>query len=146
MKKTIFIAMLAIAFASVSCGNKKNEPVVNEKKPIVTETFSGIIPAADGPGIEYSATFTHNRGKHSGMYHMHSNYIEADSGSDKAFDSYGNYVTSRHGGERIMVLSPADEPGTAIYFVVDNDNAITMLDREMKRIQSDLNYTLKRMK
>ena len=65
MKKIMMLVAIAAAFASCQSNNKKGTEIVVENDSMVAiiqtppfvqvdeEIFTGTIPAADGPGIDY---------------------------------------------------------------------------------------------
>ena len=151
MKKSILIAVLMIALTAASCGRKNTENdllAVNKKNKteVVQEKYSGTLPAADGPGIVYEVTLLHYDGKDSGIYHMRNTYIEGENGRDVAFDEYGDFIVTRRSADRILRLTPFNENQDVTSFIKDGDASITLLDAQMNRIQSNLNYTLKSVK
>ena len=68
MKKIMMLAALAVAFASCQSNSKKGAEIVVENDSVVAivpappvievdeEIFTGTLPAADGPGIDYVLT------------------------------------------------------------------------------------------
>ena len=153
MKKGLMIiSVLVIALAAVSCGkNKSDENDIltinaNTKNEVLTEKYSGTIPAADGPGIVYEVTLIHYDGKDSGVYHMRSTYIDGQDNTDIPFDYYGRFIVTRRNSDRLIRLTPFNKQEEAVNFIKDGDSSITLLDKDMNRIQSNLNYTLRRVK
>ena len=66
MKKLMMLVAVAAAFVSCQSNNKKNAEIVVENDSVMAimsapieideEIFTGTIPAADGPGIDYVLT------------------------------------------------------------------------------------------
>ena len=68
MKKLMMLAVIVAAFASCQSNNKKGAEIVVENDSVVAivpappmievdeEIFTGTIPSADGPGIDYVLT------------------------------------------------------------------------------------------
>ena len=68
MKKLMMFVAIAAAFASCQSNNKKGAEIVVENDSVVAivpappvievdeEIFTGTIPAADGPGMDYILT------------------------------------------------------------------------------------------
>lgn len=151
-KATLIISLLVITLSAVSCGNNKSDENdiltinANTKNEVLTEKYSGTIPAADGPGIVYEVTLIRYDDKDSGVYHMRQTYIDAADNRDMAFDYYGRFVVTRKNSDRIVRLTPFNKQEEAVNFIKDNDSSITLLDQQMNRIDSNLNYTLRRVK
>lgn len=137
MKNKILI--LAAALAIVSCGgNARKKPAVdNEQKTAVAVpdmhnaetsldyrgTYSGILPAADGPGIEVTLKL-----KPDGTYEQHLKYIDRNA----EFDEKGGYAVT----ENLLTLTPADGSGPEYYKV--EENRLRRLDAEKQPVTGAL--------
>lgn len=154
MKKFIAIALAAITLTAVSCGKDKDGRDImtgnKGEKAVVTDKFSGVLPAADGPGIRYEIVLMHYEGRDGGIFHMRETYLEGENGRDISFDTYGRFMdvrgTKMSQSERILRLTPFEPNKPAVNFARNTGGSITMLDQQMGRIESRLNYTLEKVK
>ncbi len=149
MKKAVFISSLMMALVMVSCGNKSGDDLMSSKdenKTVLTERFEGTVPAADGPGIFYQVVLMRYQDKDSGIFHTRQTYIDGTDRGDVSFDTYGRFIISRKNGERVLRLTPFEDYDEVVNFSMDSGSSITMLDMQMNRIQSNHNYTLKKIK
>lgn len=113
---------------------------------VICDTYKGILPAASCTGIEYIITIYHQKASGDGVFHAKLNYLDAENGNDKCFNIYGRQYTLRGDSNNknstvIQLVSFNDDE--IMNFIKHNDK-ITMLDRELKEIKSDLNYSLKK--
>lgn len=92
--------------------------------PWEEEYFEGVLPAASCPGIRYQLTVRHRSYSGDGAYHLAMTYLEAEKGKDVTFESIGK-------PEANLLYDPMNQ-------------TLTMLTKDFKRIESKLNYTLKR--
>lgn len=149
MKRIIIITLVILtALTAVSCGRNRNKNdllVSNESmKGVETDKYSGVVPAADGPGIRYEVVLIGYAQNENGLFHMRRTYIEAENGKDMPFDIYGRYVVVRSNGERVLRLTSFDEEEPVVSFLISSTTEITLLDQQMNRINTGLNYTLKK--
>lgn len=104
----------------------------------------GTFPAADGPGIVYDLTLFYQQDSDDGVYEMDATYLEAENGQDKTFSSTGKRQV-KHGTPNdseavVYELIPSDGSMT-FYFQAEGDS-LTLLNQELQKAASDLNYTL----
>lgn len=136
----------AVAGATVHIADSLG--VVNDAGDIVTETFVGLLPAADGPGINYEVSLTHYEKLNNGVFEMVTTYIDAEGrGEDRTFRTYGRYATMIGTGDNdteLYVRMVPFDGGENYNFVIDpGNNALTMLGNDLKRAKdSNQNYTL----
>lgn len=154
MKKLFLLALVpALAF---SCGQRAKKATAEENLmlkdsiqmveglgAIVQNIYNGLIPAADGPGIDMTLTLIQQESAPTGVYHLKRTYIEGEDGKDKTFESTGSWKTLPTESHPIYVLTDYKN-GEVSAFVFKGDT-IEMLDQNMEPIVSDLNYTLKRI-
>lgn len=114
--------------------------------PVVAQTYKGTLPAASGPGIEYTVTIHHQEHSGDGVFQAALNYLEAENGKDRCDIIYGRQYTLRgHSGNKnatVLELISFDQ-STKMYFEQKKDQLV-MLDQQMNPIDSKLNYTLNR--
>lgn len=115
--------------------------------PIVKERYVGQLPAADGPGIDYDLTCARREKNNNGAYTLVTVYLEGENGRDVQFTEQGHYKTMPGQGDlngwNYIVLMPLDD-STQTYFLIEKNGDLTLLDKDMKRPSSELNYTLKK--
>ena len=62
---------------------------------VINERYTGMLPAADGPGIDYDLTIVRQEGVTRGVYALVTTYIEGENGRDAIFTETGRFVTLR---------------------------------------------------
>ncbi len=166
MKMKCLITIIALPLFLLACGNRQKGKVENavsvipeiniidslsiikDAGEVMTDEFTGLLPAADCPGIDYTLLLTHQKSCGSGVYRQTMTYIEAEDGEDLSFTEYGRYFLLRGEGVNenasIIELIPFDTTSRVAYFLLHgpDSDSLTMLDAEKKRIESTLNYTL----
>lgn len=114
---------------------------------VINERFVGLLPAADGPGINYDLILVHQEGVTRGVYVLVMTYLEAENGRDTSFTQQGRYETmigkDKDAGNKYILLQPFDGDSQT-YFLIEQDGNLTMVNDNMQRADSNLNYTLKR--
>lgn len=116
--------------------------------PWEEEYFEGVLPAASCPGIRYQLTVRHRSYSGDGAYHLAMTYLEAEKGKDVTFESIGKRLTQRGTSEDsdATVWQLIDDNGKheANFVYEPMNQTLTLLTKDFKRIESKLNYTLKR--
>ncbi|MDR3312440.1 MAG: copper resistance protein NlpE [Spirochaetaceae bacterium] len=130
MKKnflSIFFALLVLNF--FSCGTTKFSP---KNKFDWTGTYTGVIPAADAPGINVEVTLNND-----GIYKISYQYIER---GDDLFINTGTFTWNNDGSTIIL-----DSKELPPYYKVGK-NTLTQLDMSGKKIVGTFagNYVLKK--
>lgn len=159
MKKSMYLAAAAIAMIGLaSCNSKDCKGGKCEK--IEDQTYTGILPAADCPGIQYTLKLDYEDDKNNmeGDYDLVETYLEADSVASsgvkngKSFTSEGDFTVVEQNGKKYLKLvkdakdSSADATAS-LNFEVTNDSTLTMVNAQLEPAVSDsLNYTLKLVK
>ena len=110
--------------------------------PLVLGPFVGTTPCADCPGIATELTLTRrDPDTAEGSYRLRTTYLERG----PPFEAAGDWTTLRGTPQdpdaTVYELNP-DEPGHEQYWLKVGDDRVTMLDRDLNPIQSDLNFTL----
>lgn len=94
--------------------------------------FTGTLPCASCPGIDTTLTLNAD-----GRYSL----VEVYQGEkDGRFESAGRWTVA----DRKLELKPDGKDDEARAFSLDGKDALTMLDIEGKKIESTLNYSLRR--
>ena len=116
--------------------------------PWEEEYFEGVLPAASCPGIRYQLTVRHRSYSGDGAYHLAMTYLEAEKGKDVTFESIGKRLTQRGTTEdedaTVWQLVGDDGKPEANFLYDPMNQTLTMLTKDFKRIESKLNYTIKR--
>lgn len=158
MKKlySLYAAAAVAALASCSGGaGQKADTTTTDVNP-VTETdatkavYTGVLPAADTEGIEYTLTLDYTRDSDfkTGGFKMRQVYLSAT--DPTTYDSKGKFEvktgTPQSATQRYVMLVPEVEngaPADTTYFLVTSDSTVTMVGRDLTPAASGLNYDLK---
>ncbi len=172
--KNYVMLLAAFAFLSACTGKKEqkiDEPIILEEEVVITKSpdptpinmrdslemesdkgnvvekqYSGLLPGADVPGIEYDLTLYFQQDSENGVFALRSTYLDAEDGNDATFMDYGK--------RKVIRGIPADK-NAIVYRLIPNDGSeeinfqlmeggdLTLLDKNMHKIDSDHNYTLK---
>ena len=144
MKKFMMLVAIAAAFASCQSNNKKNAEIVVENDSVVDiipapapieideEIFTGTIPAADGPGIDYVLTLGAATDGVDTVYTLDVTYLDANgSGNHQTFKSKGKQQTLHkkvnNQPKKGVKLTP-DSGEKPMYFLVVNDTTLRMVN------------------
>lgn len=110
-----------------------------------TRVFEGTLPAASNPGIVYNITLYNYKNSADGIFKAKLTYLEAQKGKNISFEFSGRQYTLRGNDEDknavIWQFVPFNKKEETMNFLYQNQNLI-MLDKNLKKIQSTLNYTL----
>lgn len=155
MRTWAIVLSLALAAA---CGDRtakkptENRPATasadSSLRPVRTlGVYEGLLPAADGPGIRYRLALSGREGSREGTYALKAVYLEAENGEDRTFDSEGRW-TLQNGmpddrSATVLRLDPGDS--TERFDFLYMTDSIEMLGSGLVRIDSPLNYTLRRV-
>ncbi len=117
-------------------------------------TYTGVLPAADAEGIEYTLVLNYDDDGDGGDYKLTERYIGK---ADAVFVSEGDFSlhssTPQDAAQRYLKLVPdhadraADQATSSAevrYFLVDSDSTLTLVGADLQRPDSLLNYTLTR--
>lgn len=114
-----------------------------------TRIFEGTLPAASNPGIVYNITLYNYQNSGDGVFRAKLTYLEAENGKDVTFEFSGRQYTLKGNAENpnatVFQFIPFDHKEETMNFLYQ-DNKLTMLDKNLKKIQSKLNYTLVEIK
>ena len=140
MKKLVMFAAVIVALVSCQSNNKKNVEIellddsLVAELPIVEvdEVFTGTIPAADGPGIDYVLTLGITTDGIDTLYTLDMTYLDAAGpGKNKTFTSKGTkkdiHKVVNNKPKKAIKLTP-DNGDSPMYFVVVNDTTIRLVN------------------
>ena len=159
MKKVMMIA--AFAAALVSCqskGTQNNDAVAVDEGVMAVAgndssavaVYEGILPAADGPGIDYVLTLNAATDGVDTAYTLDMTYLDAEGqGQNKTFTSKGKQQTVHKVVNKKPVtavkLTPKDGEAP-MYFVIVNDTTLRLVNDSLQEAVSDLNYDIIKVK
>ena len=110
-----------------------------------TRVYRGTLPAASCPGIVYDITLYNYEHSGDGVFRASLTYLEAENGKDSRIEFCGRQYTLRGNAvdknATVLQFVPFDKEEDTMNFLYEG-NKLTMLDRELKPIESKLNYTL----
>lgn len=144
MKKIMMLVAIIAAFASCQSNNKKNAEIVMENDSVIAiipappgievdeEIFTGTIPAADGPGIDYVLTLGAATDGVDTMYTLDITYLDANGpGNHQTFKTKGKQSTVHkkvnNQPKKAVKLTP-DSGDKPMYFLVVNDTTLRMVN------------------
>ena len=144
MKKLMMWVVVLAAFASCQSNTKKNAEMVIENDSVVAiipappgmeideEIFTGTIPSADGPGIDFVLTLGAATDGIDTVYTLDMTYLDANGpGKHQTFKTKGkqNTVqkTVKNEKKKGVKLTP-DNGDKPMYFLVVNDTTLRMVN------------------
>ena len=142
MKQIMMLVAIVAAFASCQSNNKKNVEMIMENDSVIAimpapievdeEIFTGTLPAADGPGIDYVLTLGAATDGVDTVYTLEMTYLDADGpGKHKTFTSKGKqktiHKTVNNHPKKAVKLTP-DNGDQPMYFLVVNDTTLRMVN------------------
>lgn len=144
MKKFMMLVAILAAFASCQSNNKKNVEILVENDSIVDiipappvvevdeEIFTGTIPSADGPGIDFVLTLGAATDGVDTVYTLDMTYLDANGpGNHQTFKTKGKQksihkAVNNHLKKGVkLVPDNGDQP---MYFLVVNDTTLRMVN------------------
>ena len=144
MKKLMILVAIVAAFASCQANNKKNVELIIENDSVIAivpappvmevdeEIFTGTIPAADGPGIDYVLTLGVATDGVDTLYTLDMTYLDANGpGQHQTFTSKGKqktvHKTVNNKPKKAVKLTP-DNGEQPTYFLVVNDTTLRLVN------------------
>ena len=144
MKKFMMLVAIVAAFASCQSNHKKNAEIVVENDSVVAivpasapieideEIFTGTIPAADGPGIDFVLTLGAATDGVDTVYTLDMTYLDANGpGKHQTFKTKGKQHTVHkqvnNQPKKGVKLTP-DSGDQPMYFLVVNDTTLRMVN------------------
>ena len=115
-----------------------------KKGAVVKKKYKGTIPVSDGPGIVYDLVMYYQDIDGDGVYELDATYWEADNGNNQTFTSTGKRKVRKgtpFDSEVIVYELIPSDGSMAFYFLVEGDS-LTMLNQDLQKAPSNLNYTL----
>jgi copper homeostasis protein (lipoprotein) len=149
--KAVSILLICILAFAAQCP-AQNEAEQQAELAAKTEsmhgvgTWQGTTPCADCCGIITTLTLYDKAQNDTteALYKLHLQYI----GRNSSFSEYGLWTTLRgisgNPDATVYQLNP-DKPNNAQYYLRVNDDTLQQLDRDKKPIQSNVNFSLKRI-
>ena len=158
MKKLLMFAALISALASCQSNSKKAAQAELADSAIaalpimeVDEVFTGTIPAADGPGIDFVLTLGVTTDGIDTLYTLDMTYLDAAGpGKNQTFTSKGKkkeiHKVVNNKPKKAVKLTP-DDGNTPMYFVIVNDTTLRMVnDSTLQETISQSVYDLTKVK
>lgn len=162
MKKSIIFAAATVAMMSLAACNGKNcsDGKCDNKAFDDDQMYTGVVPAADGPGVRYTLKLDYEDDKNNmaGDYDLVETYLEADSVAvngvkdNVSYKSEGDFtVVDQNGKKYLKLVKDAKDSNPQavadLYFEVSSDSTLTMVNAQFEPAANpDLNYTLKLVK
>lgn len=165
MKKIVLMAGVALAVLGLSsCDSKTcnadgcaDSSAVTAQEKNVDAVYTGVIPAADCDGVRYTLLLDYDKKDKDGDYTLIETYIKADTAATlgyvdvNSFVSEGDFTMEQKDGKSYLKLvkdakdSSKGSADTPLYFVIDNDSAITLANQNLEvSTTPGMNYTLKK--
>ena len=145
------LASAAVAMMAASCaGNKAKcddaQCAAAEEKTTEEVIYTGLLPAADAAGIQYILKLDYSESKDSvkGEYDLYEVYLVSDSAVEGALKNVvdvtteGEFAGFEKDGKQYLKL----EGSTPVFFVVDSDSTVTLVNSDLEPGAAGLNYTL----
>ena len=112
--------------------------------------YEGILPAADCPGIRYTLTLRHREHSGDGTFQLQMTYLEAEDGKDVTFSYTGRRLTLRgipsDADATVWQLLVDGKEKEVFNFLCEDDQTLTLLNKDFEKNDSQLNYSLERTK
>lgn len=158
MKKLLIFAAFVAALASCQSNSKKTvqaemADTAMAVLPVmeVDEVFTGTIPAADGPGIDFVLTLGATTDGIDTLYTLDITYLDAAGpGKNQTFTSKGKkeeiHKVVNNKPKKAVKLTP-DDGNSPMYFVIVNDTTLRMVnDSTLQETISQSVYDLTKVK
>lgn len=156
----VCIIMLFIACNSHPESNPATNPNIDSALAVKTKipgepdatrllvgVFEGVLPCADCEGIRTELTLYQDvANADNNSYILKETYLGVNTG-DTIFTSKGKWDvlkgTKADAGASVFFLN-YDKPDESKYYLKEDDTTIVMLDKEQNKINTRLNYTLRK--
>jgi len=149
MRRNPLLAVLGLATTLVfGCGEGDVSGQPAEDTAGLSTIYEGVLPCADCEGIRTVLTLTKD-GPHTseGTFVLGETYLGRGD-VDGAFASRGVWTTWRGNAVDenaiVVVLNPDGPAEERRYYERMGEDALRLLDRDLRPIESELNYTLTR--
>lgn len=125
--------------------NMRDSLKVDKKKgAVMQKKYKGTVPSQAGSDVTYDLTLYYQQGDEVGVYQIDATSM-AENGQNQTLTSTGKSKmikgTPADVNAVVYELIPSDGSVT-VYMLAEGDN-LTILNQEMQKAASDLNYTLK---
>lgn len=120
----------------------------NLSDAVLTQTYEGVLPCADCPGIRYDLTIRSHERSGEGTFSLSQTYLEAEDGKDATFVTNGKCITLQGipGEKNVTVWQLVFDNGDEVMnFLCENDSTITLIGDDFKKAETELNYSLKKI-
>ena len=120
----------------------------NLSDAVLTQTYEGVLPCADCPGIRYDLTIRSHERSGEGTFSLSQTYLEAEDGKDATFVTNGKCITLQGipGEKNVTVWQLVFDNGDEVMnFLCENDSTITLIGDDFKKADSELNFSLKKI-
>lgn len=151
--KKLFMMVAACAVIASCNQTGKNAKVENPKDSVMSVdttaaagmTYSGTIPAADGPGIKYTVTLSGDSAK---TFKMEEVYLQAKDGKDDVKTYTGAVETIKKDvkGKAVTAYKLPMDKDNALYLLVKDDATLSVVNDQLEEAASGNDYTLKLVK
>ena len=146
MKKVMMIAALAAALVSCQSKGTQNNDTVAMDESVMAVTgndssavavYEGILPAADGPGIQYVLSVDSVGPDGESGYTLVTTYLDAEGpGKNKSFTfqrKERSYPERRRQQEENSHQADPNDGDTPVYFVVVNDTTLRLVNDSCRK-------------
>ncbi|MBS9522696.1 copper resistance protein NlpE N-terminal domain-containing protein [Litoribacter alkaliphilus] len=106
-------------------------------------TYQGSIPCADCERIEIEIRLENYEQERSGEFDLYETYVGTRDG-DRTVESFGSYEIQRLPDSEDQMIVLNTENNRLIRLSLEDNGDLTLLDQEGQKIESSLNYSLKR--
>ena len=142
MKKSIAVMAMIGGLALAGC---QSTPPPEPANPVAQKSiYSGMLPCADCSGIRTTLTLYRDQYSNPTRFELREEYLKGSTVTLSAVERGDWSTASRIKGTteyQVFTINPKDPSGKRQY-LKDAVNAIEMLGKDGKRIDSNLNYRL----
>lgn len=139
MKKLMMLVAVVATFASCQSNKKNVETMDDSMAPVASpfvevdeEIFTGTLPAADGPGVDYVLTLGAATDGTDTIYTLDMTYLDANGpGKHQTFKTHGKQQkvqkVVKNQPKKAVKLTPStgDQP---MYFLIVNDTTLRLIN------------------
>jgi uncharacterized lipoprotein NlpE involved in copper resistance len=134
------VALVLAASCAVSAGDRTPATAAPD---LALGPFRGVTPCADCPGIDTELTLTREHpGSGEGTYRLVETCLERSVAPLVATGTWTTLRGTPEDADATVYAPDPSVPDATRYFLKVGDDRVTMLDRERRPIESDLNFTL----
>ena len=112
--------------------------------------YEGVLPAADGPGIQYVLSVDSVGPNGESGYTLVTTYLDAEGqGTNTSFPSKGKRQVIQkdvNNNKKTAYKLTPDNGDSPVYFVVVNDTTLRLVNDSLQEAVSDLNYDIIQVK